>query len=320
MSLYSLKYNPQYQEYIELTKDKHSILKGELRDPKVFADYQREFGTFSFMSEIFMEDNKNATKTFVAADKGYSFLHVWTPIAGDQGSTSTYCCGDNIVMFYNQYGKPFRALTAKGFIENIGFNQNYRWSNHYRQDQSTAYPQELTLADISGNTRNFLQVFDDEPLSNPLLDGYNFVLIEYSHIGNHKTLKSWARKNGLKNISTEPRLTKVRNIIVNTSYFPYNPSSINSGTEYAKDRKLNDYLTISVNTFVNIAYNLALKPGFVLTIDHLKSARQSELTNIRSFMLEMRYNNRTLTKPQIEYIENVISLLDVELEHTRNYK
>jgi hypothetical protein len=319
MSLYSLRYNHDYQKYIELTVEGAKVLKKEIRDPSVFSDYSREFGVFSFMSEIFLNDNKDATKTFVAADRGYSFLHVWTPIAGDKGSTSTYSCGDNFVMFYNSYGKPFRALTARGFIENIGFNSNYRWSNQYRNDKATEYPQQLILDDVTGNNRNFLQVFDDNPMSNPLLDSYNFILTDYAYIGNHSTIKSWARKNGLKNIGTSARKTKVRNIIVNTAHLPYNASSINSGTEYAKKNKLTDYLTISLNTFVNIAYNIALKPGFNLSIDHLKNARLGEMNSLKGFLTELLVNKCIYSKPQIDYTNSIIELIDGEIAHTKNY-
>ena len=319
MSLYSLRYNQEYQKYIELTVEGAKALKKEIRDPRVFSDYSREFGAFSFMSEIFLNDNKDATKTFVAADRGYSFLHVWTSIAGDRGSTVTYNCGDNFVMFYNEYGKPFRALTAKGFIENIGFNSNYRWSNQYRNDKSIEYPQHLILDDVTGNNRNFLQVFDDNPMSSPLLDSYNFIITEYAYLGNHSTIKAWARKNGIKNIGTSPRKTKVRNIIVNTAHMPYNINSINYGTEYAKKRDLKDYLTISLNTFINIAYNIALKPGFNLTIEHLKGARLAELTSLQAFLTQQIVNHSLYTKAQVDHSKYIIDLIDFEINLTKNY-
>ena len=98
-----------------------------------------------------------------------------------------------------------------------------------------------------------------------------------------------------------------------------NGISVKEIEEYAKKNKLTDYLTISLNTFINIAYNIALKPGFNLSIDHLKNARLGEMNSLKGFLTEQLVNKSIYSKPQVDYTNSIIELIDGEITHTKNY-
>jgi len=303
--------NDFYRSIDFLSKPKYEELKLSLASNKSFSDYSREFNWFTIYSSINIEKYKSETKTFVPARKYGNRLYTWRLNQMDYYRGDKYSepikIGSEFFLFYNEYGKPTRALLENKLIENVGYNS-------FKLTDENQYSQTLTEQDIE-NAKNgyfqYLEIFDSKPFKAKELENFNFIFYGNSPIIEKNEIIFWAERNGFVNHSKKPKQNK-KNVLVCLSEFPYSRKALLK-TKIPQGLKHNT-ARISYKDFINIAYNIAYKQDFVFSWDSLKRERVKLLTEYKSFFEDEKNfnkNQRRLTKQIVEELEIQIEELNL---------
>jgi hypothetical protein len=259
-------------------------IKKNLDSPSEIGLFHYDIGGYHLVSRHFTKKYINESKTFIIGNN-YTHLHTFRDNGkpGEYPYTSHHLpAKSEILSFYNENGYPIKCLTEKGMLTHIALYTLGWFDEFWKQEQSPMLSQqELSQLEkrSSYSPGAFLEVFDNAPLDNDLFNNLNFVFCGYSNHGKHDAISHWARRNGLKNKSSKPRKHKIKNVIVNFSNMT-NEQFYYGGADYAKTHSLDECLTISLKTLINVAYSYNYKKGFSISLEALKKAREEELLEV----------------------------------------
>lgn len=305
--LANLAFDNEYFKQIDLlTKESLNDLKLSLEDNNRFSDYSREFGHFTIYSLLNLEKNKSVTRTFLPARKRNNHLYYWNknPYSISRAPLKV---GEEFMIFYNEFGKPYKAFLENQIVDKIGFNSSY-------QGELWSYEEKITMQDVF-NAKNgyfiFLEVFQNKPFSLKCFDKVNFIFHGNSPLIDKKELIYWAKLNGLNSVSNKQKQGFL-NVTVNLSNFPYTPKSIllskipvglKQGT-----------LKISLKDFINIAYNISYKENFVFSWDLLIKERIGFLEANCSYFSSMKESEKNK-----RFKDQVVRELTSSIEELKNF-
>ena len=305
--LANLEFDNEYFKQIDLlTKESLNDLKLSLEDNNRFSDYSREFGHFTIYSLLNLEKNKSVIRTFLPARKRNNNLYYWNKNPYSL-SKAPLKVGEEFMIFYNEFGTPYKAFLENQIVDKIGFNSSY-------QGELYSYEEKITMQDVF-NAKNgyfiFLEVFQNKPFSLKCFDKVNFIFHGNSPLIDKKELIYWAKLNGLNSVSNKQKQGFL-NVTVNLSNFPYTPKSIllskipvglKQGT-----------LKISLKDFINIAYNISYKENFVFSWNLLIKERIKFLEANCSYFSSMKESEKNK-----RFKDQVVRELTSSIEELKNF-
>lgn len=305
--LANLAFDNEYFKQIDLlTKEKLNDLKSSLEDDNRFSDYSREFGHFTIYSLLNLEKNKSVTRTFLPARKRNNYLYSWNknPYSFSRAPLKV---GEEFMIFYNEFGKPYKAFLENQIVDKIGFNSSY-------QGELSSYEEQITTQDVF-NAKNgyfiFLEVFQNKPFNLKCFDKVNFIFHGNSPLIDKKELIYWAKLNGLNSISNKQKQGFL-NVTVNLSNFPYTPKSILLSKIPVGLKR--GTLKISLKDFINIAYNISYKENFVFNWDLLIKERVDFLEANCSYFSSMKESEKNK-----RFKDQVVRELTSSIEELKNF-
>lgn len=307
--LKNLSFDNDYFKQVELlTKEKYSRLVKSLKDNSLFSDYSREFGHFTIYSLINLEKNTSNVKTFIPARKQNNYLYTWNNKKIFNWSRVPLKLGQQFFIFYNEFGKPYKAFLEDKIVDSIGYN------GIQDAEAPVAYSENISTQDVA-NAKNgyfiFFEIFENQPFKIKYFENVNFIFHGNSPLLDKKEIIHWAKLNGAQHISNKTKSGFV-NVAVNLSDFPFTPKSLlNSKIPVGLK---NNTIKISYKDFINIAYNISYKENYNFTWDKLIKERVLFLEENLSYFL----NNKNNTKHK-RYREQVIKELKAAIDELNSF-
>lgn len=311
--LKNIVYNNEYYSKFELlTKQGEKDLSSSLHNKRELSDFSKEFGWYTNYSVLLLDSYSDTKKSFIAAHKTSNYIYKWTPLPKTAWKARVKVKPtDHVIFFYNQFGKPTKALTSTSLINEVGYNS---YTRDYEKDTTPqAYNEELTLKDLDfvySGYAQYLEIFDDAPFKNPELQNINFIFYGNSKILNKEQLILWAQLNGNPKITNKIDPTK-QNVLVCLSDFPTTTKSILS-SQIPVNFRYKKFPRISIKNFINIAYNINYKKGFVPKLDIIKAARYNEINNFQSWVRSTE--SKLLNKKTKQWLIDELDEIKTSLE------
>jgi hypothetical protein len=273
-------------------------LEKEFKKDDVLTDYSLEFnGEYYPCSVINKAKYENTSKSFIN-------INYYARLFGEHEQDSVYIkAKDQVIWYYNEHGKPEKLLYGKGTINRPTYFEykitDTALGSDYKRVPIPFNPKfepnhDDAVQEVKKCYFNCLEIFDAEPLNDEVLNNYHFVITGNSRIVTQQILKTWARLNGVKNISNTPR-KRIKNIFINLYPFPILEASFLNQVELAEEAKLESWLTISLQQFIALAYNKVYKDNFKISTDLLKKSRLLEVKNVYNLLAANPFNGKQQT-------------------------